>query len=171
MRNIILFWLLYFVTWSTVEAQTIKNDEIIITGKEPEFKIKVPAWVRALDREMEIKNYTYNSNGPKSIAGIRDTYEGSCVAFAKLGALYALTEGWNCKFVGITDGSRTGHLFLYASHNDTHWLVSNNSRHYVYSIKDAMVRIGALNYRIISETNVTLENLETKDWSTAHHTP
>lgn len=161
MKRIILFCLIASIalgaTKEAKEEDVILTGDIILTAKNiASTKTKTPNWLHAFDKEAS--KYEYLSK-QSSLAVLRSTGRGNCVAFAKLGAWYAIHEGYKCKFISIAHG-KDGHMFLYASRDNNNWVVSNDTYRQVDSIKDAIFRMNAFGSIIMRETDVTLSNIE-----------
>jgi hypothetical protein len=160
-KYIILFCILASYAFGSAEKATdedvILTGDIILTAQNiASTKTKTPKWV--YDFHKEADKYHYLSKQP-SLATLRSTGNGNCVAFAKLGAWYAIRAGYNCKFIAILHGE-DGHMFLYATQKGENWVVSNDTHRQVDSIKDAIFRMNAFGSLIIRETNVTIGNLD-----------
>jgi hypothetical protein len=161
MKHLLLFFFLVNLTFGG--SKTTTGIKTKITAEDIDaLYCETPSWVRSFNEES--RSYTYTPNQP-SLAALRATGLGNCVAFAKLGAWHALQEGWDCKFVRFTVPKSRGHMFLYATKDYLSWAVSSRSSSEVYSVENAILRMGYFGSLFLIESNITFTNLDSNNLS------
>lgn len=163
MSRFILFCLLINIALAAQNKVTnedvILTKDIILTAESIRyiFKTPLPKWVKKFDKEA--KKYKCCADNQSSLSKLRATGHGNCVAFAKLGAWYAIQAGYNYKFIAVANG-KNGHMSLYATQDGTRWIISNKTRRAGNSVRGEIFKMDIFGGLVVMDSNLTTEDLD-----------
>lgn len=164
MRYLLWFCLLAGLAYS--EPKVCSEVKIEITAEDVAAIHDVtPQWVELFKEEAQKYTHTADNSTQPSLEVMRKTHLGDCVAFAKLGAWYALKEGYSCKFIRFVVNQEEGHMFLYATKGYESWAVSNQTAGESYSLEGTILRMGYFGTLFFVESGVTFKNLDNSNWN------